>query len=128
LILDALRALFDLDLLPGLLLGVALGFIAGIVPGIGGRIGLLLALPLALLFGPLGGAVFLISLHAVVHTSGSITPIAYGLPTSASEAATALDGFQLQRKGRGAEALGASLSASAVGGVLGAIVFMLAAP
>lgn len=127
-ILDALRALFDPGLLPGLLLGVALGFIAGIVPGIGGRIGLLLALPLALLFGPLGGAVFLISLHAVVHTSGSITPIAYGLPTSASEAATALDGFQLQRKGRGAEALGASLSASAVGGVLGAIVFMLAAP
>jgi TctA family transporter len=127
-ILQSLQALFAANLLPAVLLGVALGFVAGIVPGIGGRIGLLLALPLALLFDPLGGAVFLIALHAVVHTSGSITPIAYGLPTSASEAATALDGFQLQRKGKGAEALGASLSASSVGGVLGALVFMAAAP
>jgi TctA family transporter len=127
-ILQSLQALFSANLLPAVLLGVALGFVAGIVPGIGGRIGLLLALPLALLFSPLGGAVFLIALHAVVHTSGSITPIAYGLPTSASEAATALDGFQLQRKGKGAEALGASLSASSVGGVLGALVFMAAAP
>lgn len=127
-ILQSLQALFGAHLLPAVLLGVALGFVAGIVPGIGGRIGLLLALPLALLFDPLGGAVFLIALHAVVHTSGSITPIAYGLPTSASEAATALDGFQLQRKGKGAEALGASLSASSVGGVLGALVFMAAAP
>jgi TctA family transporter len=111
-----------------LLSGLILGFIAGIVPGLGGRIGLLLALPLAILFDPLSGAVFLIALHAVVHTSGSITPIAYGLPTSASEAATAIDGFQLQRKGRGAEALGASLSASTAGGLLGALVFMVAAP
>ena len=127
-ILSALQSLFSLHLLPAVLLGVSLGFVAGIVPGIGGRIGLLLALPLALLFDPVGGAVFLIALHAVVHTSGSITPIAYGLPTSASEAATALDGFQLQRQGKGAEALGASLSASSVGGVLGALVFMAAAP
>ena len=127
-IVQSLLALFDPTLLAALLAGVVSGFVAGLVPGIGGRIGLLLALPLALAFGPLGGAVFLVALHAVVHTSGSIMPIAYGLPTSAAEAATAIDGFQLQRKGRGAEALGASLSASAVGGVLGAIAFIAAAP
>ena len=122
--LQSLQVLLEPTLLAALLLGVAAGFVAGVVPGIGGRIGLLLALPLALAFGPFGGAIFLVALHAVVHTSGSIMPIAYGLPTSASEAATAVDGFPLQRKGKGAEALGASLSASAVGGVLGAIVFV----
>ncbi len=124
----SLAELADLTRLGALVCGVLLGFAAGIIPGLGGRIGLLLALPLAILFEPLAGAAFLIALHAVVHTSGSITPIAYGLPTSASEAATALDGFQLQRQGRGAEALGASLSASAFGGVVGALVFLLAAP
>ena len=126
--LQSLQFLLDPTLLAALLLGVAAGFLAGVVPGIGGRIGLLLALPLALVFGQFGGAIFLVALHAVVHTSGSIMPIAYGLPTSASEAATAVDGFQLQRKGKGAEALGASLSASAVGGVLGAVVFIAAVP
>lgn len=114
--------------LAALVAGLLLGFLAGLTPGIGGRIGLLLALPLAVFFDPVGGAIFLISLHAVVHTSGSITPIAYGMPTSAAEAATALDGFKLQRSGRGAEALGASLSASAFGGIFGALVFVLSAP
>ena len=114
--------------LGALVLGVLVGFVAGIIPGIGGRIGLLLALPLALAFDPFTGGVFLLALHAVVHTSGSITPIAYGLPTSASEAATAIDGFALQKKGRGAEALGASLSASVIGGVIGAIVFIAVVP
>lgn len=123
-----LAIVLDPGRLSGLLFGVGLGFIAGIVPGIGGRVGLLLALPLAMIFEPLAGAVFLLSFHSVVHTSGSITPIAYGLPTSASEAATAIDGFQLQRKGRGAEALGASLSASSIGGVVGAIVFIAVVP
>jgi putative tricarboxylic transport membrane protein len=111
-----------------LLGGILLGFLAGILPGIGGRIGLSLALPLALAFDPLSGAVFLLALHSVVHTSGSITPIAYGLPTSASEAATAIDGFKLQQRGRGSEALGASLTASSIGGVAGALVFLMAAP
>ncbi|MEX0853985.1 MAG: tripartite tricarboxylate transporter permease [Bauldia sp.] len=114
--------------LAALVLGILLGFLAGILPGIGGRIGLLLALPLVVAFDPLAGAVFLLALHSVVHTSGSITPIAYGLPTSASEAATVIDGFQLQQKGRGSEALGASLSASSIGGIVGAIFFIAVIP
>jgi len=110
------------------LIGVVAGFAAGILPGIGGRLGLALALPFATAFDPLGGVMFLLALHSVVHTSGSITPIAYGLPTSASDAATAIDGFKLQQAGRGSEALGASLTASSVGGIIGALVFILAAP
>lgn len=125
---ESLFALAGAERLGALVLGVFLGFVAGILPGIGGRIGLLLALPLALAFDPLTGVVFLLALHSVVHTSGSIPPIAYGLPTTASEAATAIDGFQLQQQGRGSEALGASLSASSIGGVVGAAVFIAAAP
>ena len=130
--LDGLRAgladFADLSRWGALLFGLILGFAAGIVPGIGGRVGLLLCLPLAVMFDPLSGAVFLLAMHSVVHTSGSVTPIAYGLPTTASEAATAIDGFQLQRQGRGAEALGASLSSSSFGGVVGALAFILAVP
>jgi TctA family transporter len=111
-----------------LFIGTILGFIAGLVPGIGGRIGLILCLPLALFWDPLAGAVFLFAMHAVVHTSTSIPAIAFALPSTGSDAATVLDGYPLAQAGKGGEALGASLSASALGGILGAGAFLLAIP
>jgi TctA family transporter len=115
-------------LLSALASGTALGFICGLIPGLGSRVGLILAIPLCGFWDPYPAAIFLFSMHAVVHTSSSIPTIAFALPTSGADAATVLDGYPLARMGRAGEALGASLSASAIGGVLGAIVFMLAVP
>ncbi|WP_377511681.1 tripartite tricarboxylate transporter permease [Octadecabacter sp. R77987] len=111
-----------------IVIGTLLGFIAGLVPGIGGRIGIILCLPIALFWDPLAGAVFLFAMHSVVHTSTSIPAIAFALPSTASDAATVIDGYPLAKAGRGGEALGASLSASAIGGVIGAGAFLLAIP
>lgn len=121
----------DAALLPylsALLFGTGLGFICGLVPGLGSRVGLILAIPLCGFWDAYPAAIFLFSMHAVVHTSSSIPTIAFGLPTSGADAATVLDGYPLARMGRAGEALGASLSASAIGGVLGALAFMLAVP
>ncbi|MCC6983506.1 MAG: tripartite tricarboxylate transporter permease [Bauldia sp.] len=108
--------------------GTAIGFVVGLVPGIGGRTGLILCLPLATFFPPYEAAIFLFSMHAVVNTSGSIPNIAFGIPSSAADMATIIDGYPLAKMGRAGEALGASLSASAIGGVLGALAFLLAIP
>lgn len=108
--------------------GTLLGFVFGLVPGLGGRIGLILSLPLAALFDPYAAAIFLFALHSVIHTSSSIPAIALGMPTSAADAATVLDGYPLAKMGRAGEALGASLSASAIGGVLGALAYLVAIP
>src|SRR5688572_29983547 len=123
--------MFDPLLLPylsALVFGTALGFICGLVPGLGSRVGLILAIPLCGFWDSYAAAVFLFSMHAVVHTASSIPTIAFALPTSGADAATVLDGYPLARMGRAGEALGASLSASAIGGVLGALAFMLAVP
>jgi TctA family transporter len=111
-----------------LVAGSAIGFVVGLVPGIGGRTGIILSLPLAAFFSPYEAAIFLFSLHAVINTSGSIPNIAFGIPSSAADMATVIDGYPLAKMGRGGEALGASLSASAIGGILGAIAFLLAIP
>ena len=117
-----------LPYLTALVFGTALGFVCGLVPGLGSRVGLILAIPLCGFWESYPAAIFLFSMHAVVHTSSSIPTIAFALPTSGADAATVLDGYPLARMGRAGEALGASLSASAIGGVLGALVFMLAVP
>lgn len=111
-----------------LFLGTFCGFVAGLAPGIGGRIGIILFLPLAVFWEPLSGAVFLFAMHAVVHTSASIPAIAFALPSTGADAATVLDGYPLAKMGRAGEALGASLSASAIGGVIGAIAFLAVIP
>ena len=108
--------------------GTALGFVYGLVPGLGGRIGIILSLPLAAFFPPYEAAIFLFSLHSVINTSGAIPNIAFGIPSSSADLATIIDGYPLAKMGRAGEALGASLSASAIGGVLGALAFLLSIP
>lgn len=115
-------------LVTALCLGTLFGFVAGLAPGIGGRIGIILSLPVAAFWDPLGGAVFLFAMHSVVHTSASIPAIAFALPSTGADAATVLDGYPLAKMGRAGEALGASLSSSAIGGVLGALAFLAVIP
>ncbi|MFD3263065.1 tripartite tricarboxylate transporter permease [Phenylobacterium ferrooxidans] len=111
-----------------LLAGALSGLLAGLTPGVNGRAGLILVTPIAIGFGPSAGAVFLIAFHSVVHTSGSIPAILLGTPTSSTEAATAIDGYAMARRGQAARAIGATLSASAFGGLVGALFLFLAVP
>ena len=117
-----------LGLSTALVLGTLVGFFVGLVPGLGGRVGIILCIPIAMFWDSLGGAVFLFAMHSVVHTSSSIPAIAFALPSTGADAATILDGFPLAKMGRAGEALGASLSASAIGGVIGALAFLACIP
>jgi putative tricarboxylic transport membrane protein len=116
------------SIIEALLYGTMLGMLFGLTPGLGGRTGVLLALPLTFHFEPYSGAVFLFALHSVIHTASSIPAIALGLPLSSADAATIQDGYPLTKMGRGAEALGASLTASVLGGIIGATAFIIAVP
>lgn len=104
--------------------GTLVGLVFGVLPGISGRTGLIVVAPLLIGADPLLGAVFLLALHSVVHTSGSIPAILVGIPTSSAEAATVLDGYALTRRNRAELALGVSLGASALGGCLGALALV----
>lgn len=127
-----LEALAGLIASPGtlaaLLAGTLAGLLAGLTPGVNGRAGLMLVTPIAIGFGPTAGAVFLIAFHSVVHTSGSVPAILLGAPTSSTEAATAIDGYAMTRRGEAPRAIGATLSASAFGGLVGALCLFLAVP
>jgi TctA family transporter len=66
---------------------------------------------------------------SAAHVAGPYhAAIAFGIPSSAADMATVIDGYPLAKMGRAGEALGASLSASAIGGVIGAIAFLVAIP
>jgi len=101
------------------------GVMFGIVPGLGGKLAIALFIPVVTLLEPTTGLIFLVSMHAVVHTGGSIPSILLGIPGSGPDAATVVDGYPMTLQGQAGRALGASLLASALGGLVGAL-FLLA--
>ncbi|MBA4096884.1 MAG: hypothetical protein C0484_08975 [Rhodospirillum sp.] len=125
---SAATIFIDPALLGAMVAGMSMGMVFGAMPGLSAKMGILLLMPLMFGMDPAVGIVLLLSMHAVVHSGGSIPSILFGVPGGAAEAATVLDGFTMAKKGAAGEALGASMSASAVGGALGAICYFVLLP
>jgi putative tricarboxylic transport membrane protein len=111
-----------------MLLAVAIGLVVGVTPGIGGRLSIALAIPFVFGMEMIPGAVFLLTMHAVNGTSGQISSIMFGVPGDGDDAATTIDGYPMAKKGEAGRALGASVTASGVGGIIGAAVFAVMIP
>jgi putative tricarboxylic transport membrane protein len=111
-----------------MLLTIPIGLIFGIIPGMGGNMGLALLIPFTFGMQPIAGFAFLLGMHAVVHTGGSIPAILFDTPGTGPNAATCIEGFPMAQKGEAGRALGAALMSSMLGGVLGAIFLALVIP
>lgn len=101
-----------------MVLGTLIGTFAGIIPGLSSGMSVALFLPLTFTMSPLHGIIFLISIYVSVGYGGALTAILLNTPGSPQNAVTTLDGFELTKQGRAAEALGVSISASVYGGLL----------
>jgi putative tricarboxylic transport membrane protein len=127
--LSALLGLLVTPKLLGLmLLAIPLGIFFGCVPGLGGKLGIVLLIPFVYGMDPLPGAVFLLSMHAIVHTGGIVPSILFGVPTNGPEAPLLVDGYPMVRNGQAGRALGAALSAAGIGGIIGVICLALILP
>lgn len=111
-----------------ILLAIPIGMFFGAIPGLGGKLGIVLMIPFVFGMDMVAGAVFLLAMHSVVHTGGSIPSIIFGIPGTGPDAATIIDGYPLAKQGKAGWALGASLGASGFGGVIGAVVLALMLP
>jgi putative tricarboxylic transport membrane protein len=129
LILATLAHLIVTPKLLGLmLLAVPLGIFFGCVPGLGGKLGIVLLIPFVYGMNPLAGAVFLLSMHSIVHTGGVVPSILLGVPTNGPEAPLLVDGYPMARNGQAGRALGASLGAAGIGGMIGVVCLALILP
>lgn len=108
-----------------MLLGMSIGFVTGILPGLGGPVTLAILLPFAFGMDPVQGFAFLIGMWIVTSTAGDITSVLFGIPGEPTSAAAVMDGYPLTRQGQSGRALGALLTSSALGGILGMVVLAL---
>ncbi len=125
-------SLFNLVTSPHLLglmlLAVPIGTFFGTVPGLGGKLGIVMMIPFVYGMDMVSGCVFLLAMHSIVHTGGTIPSILFGIPANGPEAATIPDGFPMAQQGKAGRAIGAALTATGVGGVIGAFVIFLILP
>jgi len=108
--------------------GVLMGLTLGAIPGLGGVIGLTILIPFVYDLAPTAALSMLLGMAAVTTVSDSIPAILFGIPGTVAAQATILDGYPMAKRGEAARALGASFSASALGGIFGAIVLFAAIP
>src|SRR3546814_3385986 len=78
-----------------------------------------LLLPFTYAMDPHTALAFLIGMWAVTPTADTIPSILIGVPGAAGSAATVMDGYPMARRGEAGRALGASYTASLIGGVFG---------
>lgn len=114
-----------LENLLAVFIGVAWGIVAGALPGITPSIGMALLLPFTFALDPGTALVMLASVYVGSGFGSSIPAILINTPGAPASAATVLDGYQMQRQGQGARALGISLYAGFVGGVMSVFLLIL---
>ena len=125
---SGLQHLMSVEMIGLLFVAVLIGSFFGATPGLGGNLALAVMIPFVFGMDPYLGLGFLLSLHAVVHTAGSIPGILFAIPGTGPTVATILDGHPMAQQGRAGEAMGAQLCASALGGVVGALVLAALIP
>ncbi len=108
--------------------GLLFGLLVGVLPGLGPLMGIILLLPVAIGLPPVAAMGFLIAIFVGGSCGGSISAILLRIPGTPLAAATLFDGYPLAQKGRVADAVGIAISSSALGGLFGGAVLILAAP
>jgi putative tricarboxylic transport membrane protein len=111
-----------------MLLGLPLGLVIGLLPGLSGITALAFLIPFTFGMDPMVGLGFLLAAYAAVSQGGSMTAIVIGVPGEVPNAATVIDGYEMAKRGRAGEAIGAALMASALGGLFGCALLMLLLP
>jgi putative tricarboxylic transport membrane protein len=110
------------------LLGCIMGMLVGVLPGFGPAAAVSLLIPVT--FG-LDATTALITLSAILYGAaygGTTTAVLLNIPGEASSVATAIDGYQMAKQGRGGPALVMAAVASFVGGTIAVVGFVLVAP
>jgi putative tricarboxylic transport membrane protein len=127
-LIDGFGAVLSPENLLLALAGVTLGTLVGVLPGIGPALTIALLLPLTFNFSdPVGAFILFAGIYAGGMYGGSTTSILLNTPGESASVATAIEGFQMARRGRARAALATAAIGSFVAGTIGIVLLTLLA-
>ena len=103
-------------------LGAMLGTLIGVLPGLGPIATIAMLLPSMYALEPTSALIMLAGIFYGAQYGGSTTAILINVPGEASSVVTALDGYQMARRGRAGAALATAALSSFLAGTVGTLV------
>jgi putative tricarboxylic transport membrane protein len=125
---EGFAAALSLTNLMWALIGVTLGTAVGVLPGIGPALTVAVLLPVTFSLDPTSAFIMFGGIYYGAMYGGSTTSILLNTPGETGAIATAIDGYQMARQGRGAAALTTAAIGSFVAGTLATIGLTFFAP
>lgn len=111
-----------------MVIGTFAGVIIGALPGLGPTTGIVLLIPLTYGMDASHALLLAAGVYQGAIYGGSITSVLLGIPGTPTNTATCFDGYPMSKMGKSKEALGASLTASAIGGFFSCLALMFLTP
>jgi len=108
--------------------GSVIGTAVGVLPGIGPIAGIAILLPLTFKLDATGAIIMLSAIYYGAMYGGTVTSVLMNVPGEGASAVTAIDGYQMARRGRAGAALAIAAIGSFIGGTVATIVLVVAAP
>ncbi|MES9884785.1 MAG: tripartite tricarboxylate transporter permease [Sedimenticola sp.] len=126
--LEYFAIVFNLNSLLVITLGTVAGVAIGGMPGLTATMAVGLLVPFTYTMDPTAGLMLLGGIYCGAMYGGSIPAILLNTPGTPAAVATAIEGYPMSRKGRGALALKVSVMASFVGGFFSVFILLMFAP
>jgi TctA family transporter len=130
--MDAIGQAFDLvfrfDVMVTILAASLFGLFVGAIPGLTATMAIALLVPVTFFMDPVPAVGAMVTCSAMAIFAGDIPATLLRMPGTPSSAAYTNEAYAMTRKGEAELALGANLLFSALGGLFGTAVLILAAP
>ena len=111
-----------------MLLGVIVGLVVGAIPGLNPPMAIALMIPLSFQLPPETALILLVSCFAAGIYGGSFSAILMRAPGTSASAASAIEGYEMTKRGKAIEAIRISTFASVFGGLISGFALLLLAP
>ncbi len=111
-----------------MILGVVIGLVIGAIPGLSPPMAIALMVPVSFGMPPATALIMLVSVFAAGIYGGSFSAILLRTPGTSASAASAIEGYEMTKRGRAIEAIRISTFASVVGGIISGLVLLFLAP
>ena len=124
----AFKMVFNIETMLIIMASSIFGLFVGAVPGLSATMALALLVPMTFFMDPIPALAAMVTTSAMAIFAGDIPGCLLRMPGTAASAAYTDEAYAMSRNGHADTALGSGLVFSAVGGLFGTIVLILAAP
>ena len=103
--LDFLYNVVSIANLGAMFLGIVVGLIVGAIPGLGPPMAIALMIPISFEWPPETALILMVATYAAGIYGGSFTAILIRAPGTSASAASAIEGYEMTKRGRAIEAI-----------------------